>query len=351
VTFPQLTHPIIQAPLAGGPSTPELAAAVSSAGGLGFVAAGYLAPAALREQVERARELTSAPLGVNVFYLAEAPVDMERVAAYVKRLQGDRAAAEIELGEPRFEDDWFAEKLELVIELGIPIVSFTFGCPPPSVFDRLHDAGAAAWATVTDLSEAEQAERAGADVLVAQGVEAGGHRGTFSDVSGIGELSTLALLQLLRRRTMLPLVAAGGIGDGTAVAAVLAAGAHAAQLGTAFMLTPEAGTAAAHRDALRAEAPTALTRAFTGRRARGIVNRFMTEHEAAVPAAYPHIHHVTSPLRRAARERGDAESINLWAGQTHELAQERPAGELVAQLAEEARQALEAAQKRLGSGL
>ena len=348
MSFPKLRHPIVQAPLAGGPSTPELAAAVSEAGGLGFVAAGYLSPEALGSQIEHVRLLTREPFAVNLFCLMETPVDGARLAAYTRRIQADPAAASVTLGVPRFEDDAFETKLRLVIEQRVPIVSFTFGCPSRAVVDRVHEAGAAVWVTVTEVEEGQAAEQAGADALVAQGIEAGGHRGTFSDADGTGELSTLSLLALLSRRTGLPLVGAGGIADGAGVAAVLAAGARAAQLGTAFMLCPEAGTAAPHRDALLAGERTALTRAFTGRRARGIVNRFMRDHDAAAPAAYPQVNQLTSPLRKAARERGDSGSINLWAGQTHTLARAQPAGELVRQLAHDATGALDQAQQRLG---
>jgi nitronate monooxygenase len=177
---------------------------------------------------------------------------------------------------------------------------------------------------------------------VVQGVEAGGHRGSF-DEAAPGEVGLLALLQLVRAVSDLPLVATGGIATGRGIAAVLAAGAAAAQLGTAFMLTPEAATSPAHREALRGAGPTALTRAFTGRSARGIENRFMREHEADAPHAYPEVHHLTAPVRAAARERGDAGGFHLWAGQAHPLAADLPAGELVRRLAAEAREALQLA--------
>jgi len=174
---------------------------------------------------------------------------------------------------------------------------------------------------------------AGADGLVLQGVEAGGHRGSFDD-SAPGELGLLTLLRLIAAECDLPLIAAGGIFDSAGVSGVLAAGAAAAQLGTAFMLCPEAGTHPAHRAAIESSAPTALTRAFTGRTARGIVNRFMREHDADAPSAYPEIHHLTSPLRRAARAAGDADRFNLWAGEAHARARAVPAGRLVAELAQ-----------------
>ena len=201
--------------------------------------------------------------------------------------------------------------------------------------------------TVTDPAEAEQAAAAGADALVVQGVEAGGHRGSFADREDRADYGLLALLQLVRSRTDLPLVATGGIATGEGVAAVLAAGAAAAQVGSAFMRSPEAGTSPAQREAHASIRPTGLTRAFSGRLARGIVNRLQAEHSGDAPMAYPEIHHVTSPLRAAARKAGDAELINLWAGEAHELAEERPAAEIVAALAAGAAAALERARRRV----
>ena len=173
-----------------------------------------------------------------------------------------------------------------------------------------------------------------------QGVEAGGHRGSFEDVDGRGETALLPLLRLVARASDLPLIATGGIADGASVAAVLVAGAHAAQIGTAFMRCPEAATSAAHRGALAGKGATALTRAFSGRRARGIMNSFMRSHGGVAPAAYPHVHHLTAPLRAAARQSGDAEAINLWAGQAYPLSEALPAGELVRRWSAEARAAL-----------
>jgi nitronate monooxygenase len=157
-------------------------------------------------------------------------------------------------------------------------------------------------------------------------------------------------LRLLAARVELPLLAAGGISDGAAVAAVLCAGASAAQVGSALMLAPEAGTSQPHRDALAAGGRTALTRAFSGRQARGVVNRFMREHGGRAPAAYPDVHHLTSPIRAAARKAGDAEAINLWAGQAHELARQAPAAEIVTGLADDARRTIAALANRLADG-
>jgi nitronate monooxygenase len=345
--FPQLVHPIVQAPLAGGPSTPELTAAVSGAGGLGFLAAGYKSPDAVRVDIARTRELTAELFGVNLFFLTESRVDSGKLSAYARRLEPEARRYGIELGEPRFEDDALEAKLKLVLDERVPIASFTFGCPPPEVVERLHERAIAVWVTVTEVEEALVAARDGADALIVQGVEAGGHRGSFEDSDGRGELALLPLLRLVARAVDLPLVASGGIADGAGVAAALAAGARAAQIGTGFLLCPEAATSPAHRDALARPGRTALTRAFTGRRARGIVNRLLRDYEAHAPAAYPHVHHLTSPLRAAAREAGDAETINLWAGQTYSLAEELPAAELIRRWSAEAEAALEEAQRRL----
>ncbi|HEY6028941.1 MAG TPA: nitronate monooxygenase, partial [Gaiellaceae bacterium] len=178
--FPPLAHPIVQAPMAGGPSTPALAAAVSGAGGLGFLAAGYKSPEALRDEIAETRLLGAELFGVNLFRIVEAPVDEAAVARYAAALPG--------AGEPRFEDDAFAAKLDVVEAERVPVVSFTFGCPPADVVERLHRSGAAVWVTVTEVEEALDARKAGADALVVQGVEAGGHRGTFADEDGTGEL-------------------------------------------------------------------------------------------------------------------------------------------------------------------
>jgi nitronate monooxygenase len=341
--FPQLRHPIIQAPMAGGPSTPQLAAAVSAAGGLGFLAAGYRSAESLAEDIAAARAITPEAVGVNLFLLAESPVDHAALSAYAQAIESDVLRHQVALGEPRFDDDSLAAKLEVVCRERPPIVSFAFGCPAREVVARLHELDIAVWVTVTEIDEALLAQAAGADALIVQGAEAGGHRGSFEDEDGRGEISLLPLLRLTARVCDLPLIGSGAIADGAGVAAVLAAGARAAQIGTAFMRCPEAGTSDAHREALGAATPTRLTRAFTGRRARGIVNGFMRDHDEQAPAAYPHVNHLTAPLRAAARAAGDAEAFNLWAGQAHALAESRPAAELVRRFSEEARAALERA--------
>jgi nitronate monooxygenase len=320
---------------------------VNEAGGLGFLAAGYKTVEQVSAEIDLVRQGTGRPLGVNLFAPGPPASDQAALERYAASLANEARLHGVRLGEPLHDDDGWQAKLELVAEKRVPVVSFTFGCPSPGVISELRQAGATVWVTVTTPAEASAARDAGADALVVQGVEAGGHRASFDD-SAPGEIGLLALLQLLGAEVDLPLVATGGIMTGRAIAAVLAAGAAAAQLGTAFMLTAEAGTSSAHREALAHEADTALTRAFTGRSARGIVNRFLREHSAGAPSAYPEVHNLTAPLRAAARQAGDAETINLWAGQAHPLARAIPAGELVRQLGEEARQALREAALRAG---
>jgi nitronate monooxygenase len=327
--------PIVLAPLAGGPSTPALAAAVCEAGGFGFLASGYLTSAQLEEQLAELRSATARPFGVNVFTPAAQASDPSAYGPYAEEIRRWAGSRGLPVGEARFDDDAFGNKVALLTRDPAAVVSFTFGMPSADVVERLHDAGSEVWVTVTTPPEAAIALEGGADALVLQGMEAGGHRGSFDDGDKAPAYSTLSLLQLLRDAGR-PLIATGGLMSGAGIAAVLAAGARAAQLGTAFLLCPEAGTSEPHREAIRrADAPTRVTRAFTGRAARGIVNEFMVAHDARAVSAYPEIHHVTQPLRREARAHGDGSAINLWAGQAYPLARELPAGELVGLLATE----------------
>ena len=252
VIIDELRTPIVLAPMAGGPSTPELAAAVSDTGGLGFLAAGYLGATDTGDRIASLRQLTRAPFGVNLF-VAGVPTPPEQFANYLEHL-----GRTFPLGEARFDTDAWDEKLDLLTADPVAVVSCTFGCPSESEIARLHAAGSEVWVTVTSVTEARIAVEAGADVLIAQGAEAGGHRGGFTDQpeeDDTDPLATLALVQLLRSAVDTPIAAAGGIATGAGIAAVLAAGASAAQLGTAFLRCPEAGTSALHRDALEIEYP------------------------------------------------------------------------------------------------
>jgi nitronate monooxygenase len=343
VILDELAHPIALAPLAGGPSTPELTAAVANTGAFAFLAGGYLTAEDLAARIRTTRTLTDRAFGVNLFVpgTASPAADVER---YADEISGDVAVAGATLGEGRFDDDQWPAKLDRLCADPVAVVSFTFGNPDGAVIDRLRAVGSEVWLTVNTPDEAEAALALEPDALVVQGTEAGGHQGgPTDDRPGYG---LLPLLELVRAMTGVPLVAAGGIGTGRAVAAVLAAGARCAALGTAFLRSPEAGTSAVHRAALAsAAAPTATTRAFTGRTARGITNEFMAAHPEA-PRGYPEIHHLTAPMRQVARADGNPDLVNLWAGEAYPLGDERPAADVVAQFAADARAALAAAADR-----
>ncbi len=341
-----LSVPIIGAPMAGGPSTPALAAAVSGAGGLGFLAAGYLTTERLHQDIASTRHQIDR-FGVNVFVGSGTGADPESVQRYATRLRPEAERTGVELGPSRFDDDQFHEKVDMLRGDPVPVVSFTFGMPPAEVIQALQGAGSEVWLTVTSPDEAHQAAEAGADALIVQGVEAGGHRGVFVDDESQSDLSLLAALQLVGAREQLPLIAAGSIMTGGAVAAVLVAGARAAQIGTAYLRTPEAGTSAMQRTMTATDTPTVLTRAFSGRLARGITNRFHTAYGGSAPHAYPEVHHLTSPLRAHGREVGDPDLVNLWAGEAHALAEELPAEELTRRLAQDAGDAIADVASRL----
>jgi nitronate monooxygenase len=335
----RLRRPVVAAPMAGGPSTPHLAAAVSAAGGLGFLAAGMLPPDQMAAQIRQVRDLTTEPFGINLFLPGDRSVDQAAVAAYADRLGSEARRWGVRLGEPVGGDDHYPEKLAALLSDPVPVVSFAFGLPDQGTVDGLHDRGSEVWATVNHPDAATTAAGLGVDAIVVQGTEAGGHRGGSFDGDDYG---VLPLLRLAAGRCAVPLVAAGGVTDGPALAAVLAAGASAAQVGTAFLRCPEAGTLPAHRAAVASPADTALTRAFTGRRARAVVNDFLQRYDADAPRAYPHILNLVRPVLAAARSAGDSTTVNLWAGQSHELARDLPAARIVEELCREARRALTA---------
>lgn len=317
--------------MAGGPSTVELAAAVCEAGGLGFLAAGYLSAQAMSEQIARLRATTDAPFGVNVFLVRATAIDHDAVGAYVEGLRERAARYGVEPGTPRFDDDDEQAKLALLREARVPVVSFTFACPSREIVTALQAVGTSVWVTVTNPEDAQLAAATGCNSLVVQGAAAGGHRGSFVEDGGIDALDLPALMHEVRRVTQLPLVATGGIMTRDDVRCALDAGAVAVQAGTAFLLAPEAGTSDVHRAAVASEAPTGWTRAFTGRTARGVINEFMRAHPGA-PAAYPQLHHATAPIRAAARAAGAAEDVSLWAGTRHAIARNVPAAQVVREL-------------------
>jgi nitronate monooxygenase len=329
-----LSRPVMVAPMAGGPSTPELVTVAAAAGALGFLAGGYKTAAAMEAEISAVRAAASGAFGVNVFVPGRPAADPAEIARYVGSLAPDAAAAGAMPGDPVWDDDDWTAKLDLLLAVPVPLVSFTFGCPPREVTRALRDAGSVVAITVTQPGEARLAADAGADCLCVQGREAGAHRGTFTHVRSATEgFSLLELVAAVARVCDLPQIAAGGIMDADGVAAALRAGAVAAQCGTAFLRCEESGAHPAYKAALADGrfTTTALTRAFSGRPARGLVNQFMRDHPDA-PPGYPEINNATRPLRAAAARNGDVDRMSLWAGTGFRQAADRPAAEVIDQL-------------------
>lgn len=325
--------------MAGGVSPPAFVTAVHEAGVTASLAAGYLSAAALAEQIAAVREQGVDPFMVNLFVPSKLGGDPDRLHEYRKELAAEADRQGVFVGEPVHEDDEWAAKLDLLTRDPVPMVSFTFGCPEPAVLSRLREAGSATVVTVTTVAEACIAVGRGADALCVQGVEAGGHRATFDPLHS-HDRPLLELLPDVIATVGVPVIGAGGVMTGRDVAAVLDTGAVAAQLGTAFLRCPESGARPGHKLALGNPdfIETALTWAFTGRPARGLVNRFIDEHLGA-PFAYPEIHHMTKPLRAAAAKAGDTGAMALWAGSGWRKSRDLPVAELVGRLRAEASEA------------
>lgn len=343
-----IATPIIQAPMAGV-STPAMAAAVSEAGGLGSLGVGAMDAEGARKAIRDTRALTGKPFNINLFCHVPAVADAAREKAWLDYLAprfaeyGATPPASLREIYKSFVVD--EAMYQMLLEEKPAVVSFHFGLPAQEKIDALHAAGIVLLASATSLQEARQIEAAGIDAIVAQGIEAGGHRGVF-DPAGYDEgLGTLALVRILVRHTRLPVIAAGGIMDGAGIAAVLALGALAAQLGTAFVGCEESSADAAYRAAFSAQPvrPTTLTRAISGRAARGFQNRFTELGEApdapAIPD-YPTTYDAGKALHAAAKAKGNSDYAAQWSGQAAPLARQLPAAELVGQLQAELRDAI-----------
>ncbi|MDX6323912.1 MAG: nitronate monooxygenase [Nocardioidaceae bacterium] len=320
--------------MAGGPSTPALAAAVSDAGGLGFLAAGYKTADKVAWEVAEVRKATSAPFGLNLFVVEPYEPAHEALESYRRSLEPEANRFGVRLGDPRWDDDEWRAKIDLVHDVRPDLVSFTFGCPDAQVLRRLSQSGVHSTVTVTTPAEAREAVERGAASLCVQGPEAGGHRGRWKPDAMPDEIPLLDLLDAVVSEVDVPLVAAGGLTDAAGVEAVVRHGAVAGQAGTAYLLADEAGTHPVHRAALADPGftRTEVTRAFTGRWARGLANRFMADHRDA-PAGYPQLQRLTAPLRAAALAAGDAQAAQLWAGTGYAGIAGAPAGEITRSLA------------------
>jgi nitronate monooxygenase len=349
----KLAHPIIQAPLAGGGDTPDLVAAVSNAGALGFIGAAYLTPEHVIATAAAVRARTSRPFGINLF----APLPPSESRGSPETMLACLTPYFTELGLPapslpKSTASTFDEQLAAALESGAVAFSFTFGELPARAMAAIKARNMFLIGTSTTVEEALALEKSGVDALVAQGSEAGGHRGTFRGDFASGMVGGIALVPQIVDAVRIPVIASGGIMDGRGVVAAIALGASAVQMGTAFLTCQEAGIPDAYKEAILTahENQTRITRAFSGRPARGIVNRFMTEIEskdrddAILP--FPLQNALTRPLRTAAARQGRAEFLSLWSGQGVRLAHRQSASELVARLAKEIDAALSSLQKR-----
>lgn len=349
-----LDLPIVLAPM-GGASNVELVAAVSNARGFGILPCAYLTPAQIAQQISALRQATRRPFGVNLFIENQPYVaDNLKTAHAHDKLRRFREELGIDQPkQPAVPPEHYAAQIDAVLGAKPDVFTFTFGIPDPKTLERFRAAGIFTMGTATTVAEAKALAQAGVDGIITQGSEAGAHRGTFLESADESLVGTLALLPQVVDATRLPVFAAGGIGDGRGVAAVLALGATAAVVGTSFLLAKESPINKSYREALRSERArkTILTRVFSGRTARGIPNRMTSEiRDPDDIAPYPFQNAMTRDIRNAAAEQGKIEFLSLWAGQAALLAKELPAAQVVAELMREANAALIAANRWMHQG-
>ncbi|WP_129843242.1 nitronate monooxygenase [Streptomyces sp. RFCAC02] len=328
--------PVWAAPMAGGPTTPALVRAAADAGGLGFLAGGYLTAADLAARIAAVRA-SGVPFGVNLFAPNPVPVAPDAYRSYARALrpEAERHGVALPADPPEDGDDAWTDKLGLLLADPVPVVSFTFGLPGADTVRALQDAGSLVAQSVTGPGEALAAAETGADLLIVQAAAAGGHSATLTPGRPQAPVPLPDLVADVRRAVPLPVIAAGGIATPQDTAAALRAGARAAMVGTVLLRTHESGASAPHKAAVADPAftETTLTRAFTGRPARALRNRFTDTYGALAPLGYPALHHLTGPLRRAATAAGDTAVIHLWAGTGHRRAREEPAARTLSRLA------------------
>jgi nitronate monooxygenase len=332
-----MSIPVIAAPMSGGPTNPAMVSAATAAGGLGLLAAGYKTVAAVEAEIKTTRA-EGIPFGVNVFAPNSLPVDPAAYRAYAAIVQREADQFGLTLPPDPIEDtDSFDEKIALLLDDPVPMVSFTFGIPSRHVISALRQAGTVVVQTVTTADEALQARDAGVDMLAVQAAAAGGHSGTLSPRQPVKPVPIVELVEGIVATSGLPVLAAGGLATAAAVAGVIRAGATAAVVGTVLLRAHESGASLTHQGALTDPAftETVLTHAFTGRPARGLRNAFIDAHEAEAPFGYPAVHYLTSPLRKAAAAAGKPDYVHLWAGTGYRHATAEPASEILRRLAAE----------------
>jgi nitronate monooxygenase len=330
-----VTSPVLAAPMAGGPTTEALATAAARSGGMGFLAGGYKTAEQLHAQLAEVRAATEV-FGVNLFApsaLAIEPAEYHRYAAALRPL-AERYGVELP-PEPVEDDDYWEQKLDLLRDDPVPVVSFTFAVPPGQVIASLRSQGSVVVQTVTNAAEARVAADAGVDMLAVQGWAAGGHSATCTPRRFPDPIPTAVLVAMIAGATRVPVIAAGGLATPAQVAAVIHSGAQAVMVGTALLRTAESGASAVHQAAIAdgSRGETVLTRSFSGRPARAIRNRFIDQFDALAPSGYPALHHLTSPIRKAAAAAGDLEAVHLWAGTGYQQATTGEAADVLRMLA------------------
>ncbi|WNB91122.1 DUF561 domain-containing protein [Bacillus sp. NEB1478] len=330
-----MKYPIIQAGMAGGPTTADLVATVSNAGGLGTLGAGYMQPEDIKKAILQIKDRTEAPFAVNLFLPQSYEKNEQQILNMQKLLNHYRKKLEIpEIHTIPDMKDIFEQQLEVVIESGVKIVSFTFDQPSVELVKKLKDKDIIVMATATNVEEAVVLEKIGVDVIVAQGSEAGGHRGTFISNEHEALIGTFALVPQIVDAVSCPVVAAGGIMDGRGFAAALSLGASGVQLGTAFLTVNESGANDIHQQAILSsnDTDTKITKSFSGKSARGIKNEMMMELEQ-IPTGnlppYPFQHILTSDIRKEAGRRKNKEMLSMWAGQASAMSKRQSAKELI----------------------
>lgn len=339
----KIEHPIIQAGMAGGPTTVELVSAVSNAGGLGTLGAAYMAPDALRQAIQEIQAQTANPFAVNIF-ASIGNDNFNRLAEVQQVMNSFRAELGIRnIPASYASSNWSAEQFAICLEAGVPIVSTAFGCLSKEQMTAAKEHQVKIVVMVTTVEEARQVESSGADAIVAQGSEAGGHRSTFSlERHSLGaQIGTLALVPQVVDAVNIPVVAAGGIVDGRGLVASLALGAQAVQIGTRFVSAKESGAHKVYKQAILEsdEESTVITNSFSGRPARGIQNRFIREFEESgiAPLPFPSQNTITKDIRAAATTAHNPEFMSLWAGQsTRSITEELAAAEIVRAIIKEA---------------
>ncbi|GLE52857.1 NAD(P)H-dependent flavin oxidoreductase [Mycobacterium montefiorense] len=331
----EMSIPLVAAPMSGGPTTPAMVSAATGAGGLGMLAAGYKTIQAVEAELKTVRA-EGIPFGINLFAPNPVPVDPDSYRAYAAIIQKEADQFGLTLpAEPIEDNDRFDEKVALLLDDPVPMVSFTFGIPPRNVIVALQQANTVVVQTVTTPQEAAQAHDAGVDMLALQAAVAGGHSGTFSPQRPLPPVPIVDLVKQVTATVPLPVLAAGGLATPDAVADVIRAGAAAAIVGTVLLRATESGASATHQAALTdpARNETVRTHAFTGRPARGLRNTFIDNYEAQAPFGYPAIHYLTSPLRKAAAAAGKPDYVHLWAGTGYRHATAEPTADILRRLA------------------